>query len=54
MVTGIGYVAGSSTLPCKATVVAKRSNGFDVAVSDDETKNDGSFDFFVANIMDWL
>lgn len=54
MVTGIGYIAGSSTLPCKATVVAKRSNGFDVAVSDDETKNDGSFDFFVANIMDWL
>lgn len=54
MVTGIGYVAGSSTQPCKATVVAKRSNGFDVAVSDDETKNDGSFDFFVANIMDWL
>ena len=54
MVTGIGYVAGSSTLPCKATVVAKRSNGCDVAVSDDETKNDGSFDFFVANIMDWL
>ena len=54
MVTGIGYVAGRSTQPCKATVVAKRSNGFDVAVSDDETKNDGSFDFFVANIMDWL
>ena len=53
MVTGIGYVAGSSTLPCKATVVAKRSNGFDVAVSDDETKNDGSFDFFVANLGDW-
>lgn len=54
MVTGIGYVTGSSTQPCKATVVAKRSNGFDVAVSDDESKNDGSFDFFVANIMDWL
>lgn len=54
MATGFGYVAGNSTNPCKATIVAKTTNSFDVVVSDDETRNDGSFDFFVANLIDWL
>lgn len=53
MVTGFGYVAGSNNYPCKATVVNKTSTSFQVAVSDDYTKNDGNFDFFVANLGDW-
>ena len=53
MVTGFGYVAGSDKYPCKATVVNKTSTSFQVAVSDDFTKNDGNFDFFVANLGDW-
>lgn len=54
MVTGFGYSAGYTDKPCKATVVNKTNTSFQVMVSDDDTPNDGGFDFFVANLGDWL
>lgn len=54
MCTGWGFVAGSSTSPCKPTIISKTKTSFDIVVSDDASRNDGSFDFFVANLNDWL
>lgn len=54
MTTGCGYVADNSTAPCKSTIVSKTKTSFDILVSDNESRNDGSFDFFVANLNDWL
>ena len=53
MLTGVGYVAGSSTAPCKATTVTRTTTYIDVLVSDDDTANDGSFDFMIYNYNDW-
>ena len=53
MATGFGYAAGTTEFPCKATVVKKTNTSFQVMVSDDETPNDGGFDFFVSNLGDW-
>lgn len=54
MATGYGYVAGSTSAPCKPTIVSKTKTSFDILISDDASRNDGSFDFFVANLYDWL
>lgn len=53
MLTGVGYVSGSSTSPCKATIVSRATTYIDVLVSDDATPNDGSFDFMIFNKNDW-
>lgn len=53
MLTGVGYVSGSSTAPCKATIVSRATTYIDVLVSDDATPNDGSFDFMIFNKNDW-
>jgi hypothetical protein len=47
ILTGIG-----STL-IKATLVSKTTSSFRVAVSDDSSANDGSFDFMIINKDDW-
>ena len=54
MATGVGYVAGTTDCPCKATLIYKTNTSFRIAVSDDYSKNDGNFDFFVVNLDDWL
>lgn len=54
MVTGFGYVRDYPSCPCKATLIHKTNTSFQVMVSDDATKNDGNFDFFVVNLADWL
>ena len=54
MATGYGYVAGSTSLPCKPTIVSKTVTSFDILVSNNDSRNDGGFDFFVANLYDWL
>ena len=53
MLTGVGYVAGSSTAPCKPTIIARGTTYLDVRISDDATANDGSFDFMLFNRNDW-
>ena len=45
--TGIG----SSLM--KATLVSRATNSFRVAVSDDDSANDGSFEFIMINMDDW-
>lgn len=53
MLTGYGYSEGTSTAPIKATLVHKDIDGIIVDTSDNETRNDGSFIFYISNIDDW-
>lgn len=50
--SGKGYSAGSST-PIKATYVANGATGIRVLTSDDDSENDGSFQFLIANLANW-
>lgn len=56
MLTGVGFVyegTSSTTNPAKATLISATSTGFTVHVSDDATKNDGSFNFEISNFSDF-
>lgn len=52
ILTGRGTCYGASS-PAKATMHSLGYDYFDVAVSDDETRNDGSFDFIIYNGSDF-
>ncbi|MGM9753828.1 MAG: hypothetical protein ACI3ZK_07265 [Candidatus Cryptobacteroides sp.] len=55
ILTGYGYVMENSnnTSPVKATLTVKTSSYFVVDISDDDTRNDGSFQFQIINIKDF-
>lgn len=53
ILTGVGYSVGSSTCPIKATLVERTTTSITVVTSDDDTANDGSFDFLLTNANDW-
>lgn len=53
ILTGVGYSVGSSTCPIKATLVERTTTSITVVTSDDDTANDGSFDFLITNANDW-
>jgi hypothetical protein len=53
LLTGVGAVSGSSTSPAKATLYATASSSFTVWVSDDDSRNDGSFNFLIISTGDW-
>ena len=50
--SGKGYSAGGSS-PIKATYVANGATGIRVLTSDDDSENDGSFQFLIANLANW-
>lgn len=52
ILTGRGVCYGASS-PVKATMHSLGNGYFDVAVSDDATRNDGSFDFIIYNGSDF-
>lgn len=47
MLTGIGYVQGSTSSPSKATLMSQSGRTLTIMVSDDETANGGSFAFVI-------
>lgn len=47
MLTGIGYVQGSTTSPTKATLISQSGRTLTVMVSDDTSQNGGSFGFVI-------
>lgn len=47
MLTGIGYVQGSTTSPTKATLISQSGRTLTVMVSDDTSQNGGSFEFVI-------
>lgn len=51
--TGYGYSRGSNSAPVKATVMTIGSTYFDVHVSDDASRNDGSFEFIIFSPNWW-
>jgi hypothetical protein len=53
LLTGVGAVVDSTTSPAKATLVSNVSGYFTVWISDDTSKNDGSFNFLVVSTADW-
>lgn len=56
MLTGYGYVLENSnnSSPVKATLTEKTLSYFVVDISDDESRNDGSFQFQIINIKDFI
>lgn len=54
MATGLGYAAESSSAPIKATITERTTTYIIVDISDDDSRNDGSFMFFIHNLNDWL
>lgn len=52
MLTGVGNCYGGSS-PVKATLITRTTSYIEVAVSDDASENDGSFDFILSNGNDW-
>ena len=53
MVTGCGSCADNSNKPIYANLNSKNKYGFTVWTGDDDTLNDGSFNFIVMNYSDW-
>ena len=47
MLTGIGYIQGSTTGPTKATLISQSGRTLTVMVSDDASENAGSFAFVI-------
>lgn len=47
MLTGYGYSSGSSDAPIKGTIYTLGSTYFDVLLSDDASRNDGSCEFII-------
>ena len=54
MATGLGYAIDSSSAPIKATITERATTYIVVDISDDASRNDGSFMFFIHNLNDWL
>ena len=54
MATGEGWVHGSSSAPCKATATPTSTTSIRFDVSDNETNKDGSFNFMIMNMNDWM
>ena len=54
MLTGYGYSSGSSTAPIKATLTSRNTTSIIVDTSDDASRNDGSFMFYISNLNDWM
>ncbi|CDB10935.1 putative uncharacterized protein [Bacteroides sp. CAG:633] len=54
MLTGYGYSSGSSTAPIKATLTSRNTTSIIVDTSDDSSRNDGSFMFYISNLNDWM
>lgn len=54
MLTGYGYSSGSSTAPIKATLTNRNTTSIIVDTSDDASRNDGSFMFYISNLNDWM
>lgn len=52
MLTGVGNCYGGSS-PIKATLITRTTSYIEVAISDDASENDGSFDFILSNGSDW-
>lgn len=50
LLQGEGFVDKSSTAWCKATLLSKEAGYFEVGVSDNETANDGAFQFMVIEL----
>ena len=50
--SGKGYNAGGSS-PIKATYVASGATNISIHTSDDDSRNDGSFQFLIANLANW-
>lgn len=53
MLTGVGYSAGSSESPIKATLISRTTTRLVIKTSDDASVNDGAFDFMIFNKNDW-
>lgn len=55
MLTGVGYIMDSSSnsSPVKATLTAKTASYFIVDISDDDSWNNGSFEFQIINMNDF-
>ena len=54
VLTGYGFVEGSSKAATKATLLGAYSTYFEVFVSDDASANNGSFMFILTNLNDWM
>ena len=52
--TGEGAVWGASEAWCKPTILSKTTTQITVGVSDDSSANDGSFNFLIVNMNDWI
>ena len=52
ILSGVGYVAGGDS-PVKATYISSGATAISVHTSDDESRNDGSFQFLIANLSNW-
>ena len=52
ILSGKGYVAGGDS-PVKATYISSGATAISVHTSDDESRNDGSFQFLIANLSNW-
>lgn len=54
LLSGLGYVDDSTTSPVKATLISRTTTQFVVVVSDDDSANDGAFEFIIINKNDWI
>ena len=52
ILSGVGYVAGGDS-PVKATYISSGATAISVHTSDDASRNDGSFQFLIANLSNW-
>lgn len=52
ILSGKGYVAGGES-PVKATYISSGATAISVHTSDDKSRNDGSFQFLIANLSNW-
>lgn len=53
VLTGYGF-SYNTTSPIKATITGKGTTYITVHTSDDSTQNDGSFQFLIMNLNDWM
>lgn len=54
MATGEGYSYGGDSSPVKASVVIESTTSILINVSDDQSRNDGDFNFMIMNMKHWL
>lgn len=52
ILSGVGYVAEGDP-PVKATYISSGATTISVHTSDDDSRNDGSFQFLIANLSNW-